>query len=56
MSVAAEELQRVGLRVTPEIVARYFTGRRPADMFAEVEAATGIRLPNGFAPLSRSRR
>jgi HAD superfamily hydrolase (TIGR01509 family) len=49
MSVAAEELQRVGLRVTPEIVARYFTGRRPADMFAEVEAATGIKLPHGFA-------
>jgi HAD superfamily hydrolase (TIGR01509 family) len=51
MSVAAEELQRVGLRVTPEIVARYFTGRRPADMFADVEVATGIRLPNGFASL-----
>jgi HAD superfamily hydrolase (TIGR01509 family) len=48
MSVAAEELQRVGLRVTPEIVARYFTGRRPADMFADVEAATGIRLPADF--------
>ncbi len=51
MTVAAEELQRVGLRVTPEIVARYFTGRRPADMFNEVEAATGIKLPYGFAPL-----
>jgi HAD superfamily hydrolase (TIGR01509 family) len=49
MSVAAEELQRVGLRVTPEIVARYFTGRRPSDMFTEVEAATGIKLPHGFA-------
>ncbi len=49
MSVAAEELQGVGLRVTPEIVARYFTGRRPADMFADVEAATGIVLPADFA-------
>src|SRR5260221_7489431 len=49
MSVDAEELQDVGLRVTPEIVARYFTGRRPVDMFADVEAATGIRLPTGFA-------
>jgi HAD superfamily hydrolase (TIGR01509 family) len=49
MSVAAEELQSAGLRVTTEIVARYFTGRRPADMFADVEAATGIRLPAGFA-------
>ena len=53
MSVAAEELQRVGLRVTPEIVARYFTGRRPADMFADVEAATGIKLPPGFAAHGR---
>ena len=49
MSVAADELRGVGLRVTPEIVARYFTGRRPVDMFADVEAATGIRLPAGFA-------
>ena len=49
MSVAAEELQRVGLNVTPEIVARYFTGRRPSDMFADVEAATGIKLPHDFA-------
>jgi HAD superfamily hydrolase (TIGR01509 family) len=49
MSVAAEELQGVDLRVTPDIIARYFTGRRPADMFADVEAATGIRLPDGFA-------
>lgn len=49
MSVAAEELRSAGLRVTTEIVARYFTGRRPADMFADVEAATGIRLPAGFA-------
>ena len=55
MSVAAEELRRVGLRVTPEIVARYFTGRRPADMFADVEAATGIKLPTGFAAQVASR-
>ncbi len=46
MTVAAEELRRVGLRVTPEIVARYFTGRRPTDMFAEIEAATGVKLPH----------
>lgn len=49
MSVAAREFQRVGLRITPEVVARYFTGRRPSDMFAEVEAAVGIRLPQDFA-------
>ena len=48
-SVVADAFQAVGLQVTPEIVARYFTGRRPADMFADVEAATGIRLPPDFA-------
>jgi HAD superfamily hydrolase (TIGR01509 family) len=48
-TVVAEAFQGVGLQVTPEIVARYFTGRRPADMFADVEAATGIRLPPDFA-------
>jgi len=47
--VAAQEFQRVGIRVTPEIVARFFTGRRPADMFAEVEAATGQPLPANFS-------
>ncbi len=47
-TVAAEELQRVGIRVTPDLVARYFTGRRPADMFTEIEAATGQKLPGNF--------
>jgi HAD superfamily hydrolase (TIGR01509 family) len=46
--VAAQEFHRVGIRITPEIVARFFTGRRPADMFAEVEAATGQALPANF--------
>lgn len=46
--VAAQEFHRVGIRMTPDIVARFFTGRRPADMFAEVEAATGQTLPPGF--------
>ena len=32
-----------------DIVARYFTGRRPADMFAEVEIAAGRKLPPDFA-------
>lgn len=48
-AVAAQELRRVGIQVTPELIARYFTGRRPADMFAEIEAATGQRLPWNFA-------
>jgi HAD superfamily hydrolase (TIGR01509 family) len=48
-SVAAQEFQRVGIHVTPDLVARYFTGRRPADMIAEVEQAVGQRLPRAFA-------
>jgi HAD superfamily hydrolase (TIGR01509 family) len=48
-AVLAQELQRVGVQVTPQIIARYFTGRRPADVFAEVEAATGTTLPTNFA-------
>ena len=48
-SVAAREFTRAGIPVTPEIVVRYFFGRRPADMFAAIEAATGRRLPPNFA-------
>lgn len=40
---------RAGIPVTPEIVVKYFFGRRPADMFAAVEAATGRCLPLNFA-------
>lgn len=40
---------RAGFPLTPDIVARYFTGRRPADMFAEVEIAAGRKLPPDFA-------
>lgn len=47
-AVAAEAFQRAGINMTPEMVARYFTGRRPADMFADVEQAAGIRLPPKF--------
>ncbi len=49
--VAAQEFQGVGIGITPELVARYFTGRRPADMFAEVEAATGQTLPANFSEI-----
>ena len=48
-AVVAEEFMRAGFGLTPEIVARYFTGRRPADMFAEVELASGRKLPPNFA-------
>ena len=48
-AVVSQEFMRVGFPLTPDIVARYFTGRRPADMFAEVEAAAGRKLPPDFA-------
>jgi len=50
-AVAAEEFTRAGFPLTPEIVARYFTGRRSADMFAAVEAATRRKLPSNFSAL-----
>lgn len=48
-AVAAEEFTRAGFPLTPDIVARYFTGRRSADMLAAVESATRRRLPANFA-------
>lgn len=48
-AVLAHELQRVGIQATPQLIARHFTGRRPMDVFAEVEAATGAALPANFA-------
>lgn len=48
-SVVSQEFMRAGFALTPDIVARYFTGRRQSDMFAEVEIAAGRKLPAGFA-------
>ena len=48
-AIVSQELMRAGFALTPDIVARYFTGRRPADMFAEIEKATGRKLPADFA-------
>ena len=53
--VASREFMRAGFALTPDIVARYFTGRRPADMFGEVEIAAGRRLPAGFRHHARQR-
>jgi len=50
-AVAAEEFTRAGFPLTPEIISRYFTGRRSADMLAAVEAATRRKLPLNFASL-----
>ena len=48
-AIVSQELVRAGFPLTPDMVARYFTGRRPSDTFAEVEFATGRKLPAGFA-------
>ncbi len=48
-AVLAEELTRAGFPLTADIIARYFTGRRPADIFIEVENAAGRKLPENFA-------
>jgi HAD superfamily hydrolase (TIGR01509 family) len=48
-TIAAQELTRAGFSVSPEILARFFAGRRPTDMLAEIEAATQRKLPASFA-------
>ena len=48
-AIVSREFRRAGFNLTPDVVARYFTGRRPADMFAEVEKAAGRKLPENFA-------
>jgi HAD superfamily hydrolase (TIGR01509 family) len=53
-TVASQELARVGFSVSPEIVARFFAGRRPADMLAELEVATQRKLPANFASVLAS--
>lgn len=45
----SEEFMRAGYALTPDVVARLFTGRRPSDIYAEVESAAGRKLPDGFA-------
>ena len=48
-AVAAREFARVGVVLTPDTIARYFFGRRPADMLAAIEATTRRKLPPDFA-------
>ena len=55
--VASQELTHAEFKVSPEIVSRFFAGRRPADMVADVEVATKRELPADFgAALSPPRR
>jgi HAD superfamily hydrolase (TIGR01509 family) len=48
-AIVSQEFMRAGFPLTPDVIARYVTGRRAADMFAEVEVATGRKLPPNFA-------
>jgi beta-phosphoglucomutase-like phosphatase (HAD superfamily) len=48
-AILSQEFMHAGFPLTPDMIARYFIGRRPEDMFADVEFATGRKLPAGFA-------
>ncbi len=48
-AIVSQEFMRAGFPLTPDIVARHFTGRRQTDMFVEVEFAAGRKLPPNFA-------
>jgi HAD superfamily hydrolase (TIGR01509 family) len=48
-AIVSQEFMRAGFALTPDVIARYFTGRRPADMFRDVETAAGRKLPADFA-------
>jgi beta-phosphoglucomutase-like phosphatase (HAD superfamily) len=48
-AVLAESLTRAGFPANSDGLARRYHGRRPADVFASVEAATGKKLPPNFA-------
>jgi hypothetical protein len=47
-AVFSEALGRIGVRLSAAGAMRRFHGRRPADVFAAVEAATGRPLPPGY--------
>ena len=47
--VAIRELARAGVTASPDIVARFFTGRRPSDVVADIEVAIQRKLPLDFA-------
>jgi HAD superfamily hydrolase (TIGR01509 family) len=53
-TVAAQELTRAGFAVAPEIIARFFAGRRPSDMLADIEKATQRKLPPNFGSMLAS--
>jgi HAD superfamily hydrolase (TIGR01509 family) len=48
-AVLFDAFKRAGMALTAESMTRRFHGRRPADIFAAVEAATGKALPADFS-------
>jgi HAD superfamily hydrolase (TIGR01509 family) len=48
-TVLSRALASLGIKVPPQALARRFHGRRPADVFNEIERSTGRRLPKDFA-------
>jgi HAD superfamily hydrolase (TIGR01509 family) len=48
-AVLSEALGRIGIALSATGVMRRFHGRRPADIFAAIQAATGKTLPPDFA-------
>jgi beta-phosphoglucomutase-like phosphatase (HAD superfamily) len=46
--MAVGELARAGIAITPEVMIRYLSGRRPADMFAMIESLSERKLPANF--------
>ena len=55
-AVLSEALGRVGVALSAAGAIRRFHGRRPADVFAAIEAATGRRLPSDFSAFSPRKR
>jgi HAD superfamily hydrolase (TIGR01509 family) len=53
-AVASQELTRAGFARPPEVIGQYFAGRRPADMFLEIERAARRKLPDNFSQLLTS--
>jgi len=50
-AVLSEALGRIGIVLSAAGVTRRFHGRRPADVFAAIQRATGTALPPDFATL-----
>jgi HAD superfamily hydrolase (TIGR01509 family) len=48
-AVLADAFTRAGFPVSADLIARRYHGRRPADVFASIEAAMGKKLPPNFA-------